>query len=313
MSKPERRSLKSPRHWVSWAGMALGWVLAQLPYGLQMMLGRRLGDLAYGVVPERRRIAAINLALCFPEKTPLERKRLLRAHFRSVGMGAVETAICWWSPAGKVRGLASIEGRHHLEDAVARGGGIILLSAHFTSLELGVRMGQLYLRELGVKTTAMYKPPHDPVVDYVMRTRRETHIGGKSIADNNLKGLLRALKKGNAVWYAGDQRARRRLGKMVDFFGQPAITHVAISRLARMTGATVVPFFTLRRADGRGYRLIVQAPLSDFPGSDELADAKRINALIEDVVRQAPEQYFWLHQRFRIKGRNPYEPASADA
>lgn len=306
----ERPSLKSPRHWPSWAGMGLGWLLGQLPYRLQMMLGRRFGDLARLVLAERRRVAAINLALCFPERTPQERKRLLRDHFRSVGMGALETAICWWGSADKIRRLAGIEGLHHLEDAVSRGGGIILLSAHFTSLELGVRMGQLYLRELGVETTAMYKPPHDPVVDHVMRTRRETHIGDRSIADSNLKGLLRALKRGDAVWYAGDQRARRRLGKVVNFFGQPAITHVAISRLAQMTGATVVPFFTLRRDDGRGYRLIVQAPLTDFPGSDELADARRINALIEDAVRQAPEQYFWLHQRFRIKGRNPYDAGS---
>ncbi len=293
--------------------MGLGWVLGKLPYRLQMALGRGLGDLAYYVVSERRRVATINLALCFPEKTRHERKQLLREHFRSVGMGAVETAICWWGSAAKIRRLASIEGLHHLEDAAARGGGIILLSAHFTSLELGVRMGQLYLRDVGVETTAMYKPPHDPVVDHVMRTRREAHIGGKSIADNNLKGLLRALKKGDAVWYAGDQRARKRLGRVVDFFGQPAITHVAISRLTAMTKATVVPFFTLRRADGRGYRLIVQAPLTDFPGADELADARRINALIEDVVREAPAQYFWLHQRFRIKGRNPYDAANTDA
>ncbi len=294
--------------------MGLGWLLAKLPYRLQMALGRGLGDMAYLLVRERRRVAAINLALCFPEKTRRQRRQLLRAHFRSVGMGAVETAICWWGNSAKIRRLANIEGLHHLEDAAARGGGIILLSAHFTSLELGVRMGQLYLRDLGVETTAMYKPPHDPVVDHVMRTRREAHIGGKSIADNNLKGLLRALKKGDAVWYAGDQRARKHLGKVVDFFGQPAITHVAIGRLAEMTKATVVPFFTLRRADGQGYRLIVQAPLTDFPGADELTDARRINALIEDVVREAPAQYFWLHQRFRIKGRNnPYDAANADA
>src|SRR5699024_5478009 len=188
---------------------------------------------------------------------------------------------------------------------------IILLSAHFTPLELGVRMGQLHLRRLGIETTAMYKPPHDPVIDHVMRTRRETHIGGRSIPHRDIKGFLRALKRGHAVWYAGDQRASVEHGENVEFFGRPALTHVAISRLAQMTDATIVPFFTLRRADGAGYRLIVQQPLEDFPGASRIDDARRINALIEAVIRRAPAQYFWLHKRFRLKRANAPDPYAA--
>src|SRR5699024_4445686 len=157
---------------------------------------------------------------------------------------------------------------------------------------------------------AMYKPPHDPVIDHVMRTRREAHIGGKSIPYKNVKGFIRALRRGDAVWYAGDQRAAKKQGGLVEFFGRPALTHTGSSRLAHMTDATIVPFFTLRRDDGQGYRLIVQAPLTDFPSGDDIADAHRINALIEAVVRRAPEQYFWLHQRFRTPAADPY---AADA
>lgn len=294
--------------------MGLGWLLGKLPYRAQMALGRGLGDLARLLVAERRRVAQINIGLCFPELSAQRRQTILREHFRSVGMGAMETAICWWGRDATINRLSGIEGLEHLQTAAERGKGIILLSAHFTSLELGVRIGQHYLRDFDIETTAMYKPPHDPVIDHVMRTRREAHIGaGKSIPYKDVKGFIRALRRGDAVWYAGDQRASKNQGALVDFFGRPALTHVAISRLAKMTGAAIVPFFTLRRDDGQGYRLIVQAPLADFPSGDDIADARRINGLIETVVRRAPEQYFWLHQRFRTQDANPYaaEPSAS--
>ncbi|MES1925750.1 lipid A biosynthesis lauroyl acyltransferase [Salinisphaera sp. T31B1] len=287
--------------------MGLGWLLSQLPYRLQMALGSWLGDIAYHVIGERRRVARINLKLAYPEMDEDERQSLLRAHFRSVGKGALETGICWWGRQSKVDRLTHIEGFEHLEAAATRGRGIILLSAHFTSLELGVRMAKPFLRELGYTTTAMYKAPHDPVVDHVMRTRREAHIGGASIPDDDVVSLLAALKRREAVWYAGDQKGDRRLSVLVDFFGQPARTHSAISRLARISRATVVPFFTLRRADGDGYRLIVKPPLDHFPSGDDRADAERINGIIEQVVAEDPAQYFWLHQRFKRKGHNPYK------
>lgn len=289
--------------------MGLGRLLSQLPYRFQMWLGARLGQLAAHVVPGRRRVAETNLRLCYPQLSDDARGDLLDAHFRSVGQGALETGICWWASQTKVDGLAHVEGLHHLEDAATRGRGIILLSAHTTSLELGVRLAQKYMVELGFQTTAMYKPPRDPVVERVMRTRREAHIGGASIADNDVVGLLAALRRGDAVWYAADQKAGQRLSVLVDFFGQPARTHVAVSRMAKMTKAEVIPFFTMRRADGRGYRLIIKPPLADFPSDDEAADARQINAIIESVVNEDPAQYFWLHQRFRRKGYNPYKPA----
>lgn len=288
--------------------MGVGWLIARLPYRFQMALGRGLGRVAYHAAGERRRVADINLRLCFPELGEGARRQLLRAHFRAVGMGAMETAFCWWGPRDRIAALADFEGLEHLEAAARQGRGIILLSAHFTALELGVRMAHQRLADLGYTTTAMYKAPHDPVVDHVMRSRREHHIGGASIRDDDVKGLLRALRRKDAVWYAADQKPPKRLGVVVDFFGQPARTHMALSRLARVSKASVLPFFTLRKADGSGYRLIIKPPIDDALGDDETDDARRINAMIESVVREAPEQYFWLHQRF--KGRavgNPYK------
>lgn len=286
--------------------MSLGWLIGVCPFRIQMALGRGLGNLAYWVVPERRRVAATNLKMCFPEYSGQEQHALLRAHFRSVGMGAVETLICWWGSSAKVERLCDLQGMENLEAAAASGRGIILLSAHFTSLELGVRMAKKPLKSLGVITTAMYKPPHDPVIDYVMRNRREHHIGEASIRQDQVKTLIRTLRNKRAVWYAADQRASEQAGIMVPFFGHMARTHVATTRLATMGDALVVPFFTIRRADNRGYKLIVLPALEDFPSGDDAADARRINHLIEEMARSAPEQYFWLHKRFQLEDVDPY-------
>lgn len=302
------KRLLAPRHWGMWLGMGVGWLMAMLPFPIQMWLGRRLGELACLILPGRRHVADVNLRICFPEYTDAQRRSLLWQHFRSVGMGALETVICWWAPDARIERLTDLEGLRNLEEAARTNRGMILLSAHFTSLELGVRMAQIHLQRQGVVTTAMYKAPHDPVVDHVMRRQRETHIGEASIGKDDVRGLLKALKRGRAVWYAADQKATNKFSAVLPFFGRPAHTNLATSRLAGMSGATVVPFFTLRRADARGYRLVVLPPLENFPSDDEQADAERINHLIEDIIRQAPEQYFWLHQRFKGPAvDNPYK------
>lgn len=302
----DNHPLWHPTYWLTWFAVGLCFLLGKLPYRLQMWLGSQLGALAWYLVPGRRRVAAINLKLCFPEKSAAERARLVRAHFRSLGMGAMETLICWWGPQRKIEQLTDLEGLRHLETAAEQGQGMILYSAHFTSLELGVRMAQIHLKRLGIVTTAMYKPPHNRVIDHVMQTRREKHIGEASISYKDVRGLIRALRSGRAVWYASDQKARQKGSVTVPFFGVPARCHVATGQIAKLTGAPIVPFFTLRRKDNRGYRLVVLPPLDNFPSGDDAADAIRLNQLIEPVIRQAPDQYFWIHKRFERDDHNPY-------
>lgn len=301
------RPLLTPRHWPSWLLMGLGWLVSQLPYRVQMWLGAKLGTLAARLVPRRRHIAAVNLKLGYPELTETQRHELLAAQFRSVGQGAMETGICWWGSQEKIDRLTHIEGQNNLEEAASRGRGIILLSAHTTSLEIGVRMLGPHLAALGYPSTAMYKPPHDPVVRYVMQTRREKHAGRPIISVDDVSSLLSALRRGEAIWYAADQRSRDRLSIEAEFLGQPAQTHTAIRQLARMTKATILPTFTLRRHDGQGYRLIIKPPLSDFPTSDEAADIRHLNAMIENLIQDDPAQYFWLHRRFKREGYDPYK------
>ncbi|MAA73511.1 MAG: lipid A biosynthesis acyltransferase [Salinisphaeraceae bacterium] len=302
--------LRHPRHWPSWILVGLARTLAHLPLPWLLQIGRTLSRLVYRLLPERRRIARVNLTYCFPELTPAERKRLLRRHFESVGMGAMETLFAWWRHDADMQDLGEIEGVEHLRNAAATGRGIILLSAHFTSLELGTRLARIKLAEEGVVTTAMYKPPHDPVIDRVMRRRRDHLIGESSIRYDRLKDFLRALKAGRAVWYAADQNAHNKFSAVLPFFGKPANTNLATSRLAAMSGAVVLPFFTLRKPGG-GYRLVVHPPLEQFPSGDDAADALRINHLIEQTVLEYPEQYFWLHRRFRLSEQNdPYRAAA---
>lgn len=305
MSKDKQNNpnLWAPRYWPTWFGLGLGWLISKLPYPLQMAIGRALGDLVRLLLKARRHIVAVNLELAFPELGEAERKALLRKHFRSAGQGVVETMITWWGSDERVRKLAHFEGLQHLRAARTAGRGIILLSAHFTSLELGVRMSTLH-----ADVTAMYKAPANPIIDRVMRASREHQVGKDVIPKDNIRGLIRALRDGQAVWYASDQSARNKFSAMVPFFGVPAMTNLATSRLAKMSNAIVLPFFTLRRDDGRGYRVIIQAPLDNFPGDDELADTLRVNRVIEDIVREAPAQYFWLHRRFkRNDGIDPYK------
>lgn len=267
-------------------------VLVLLPFPVQLALGRWLGRAAMGLLPRRRRIATVNLQLCFPELSEEQRKSLLKAHFESLGQGVFETAFTWWAPDRRLSGLAVAEGLEHIASARAGGRGVILLSAHFTTLEIGCRL--LLQSE---KFHPMYRRHENPLFEKVMRASRE-RLSENPIRRDDVRGLLRSLRQGHAVWYAPDQAYRGKNAGSVPFFGVPAATNLATTRLARTSGAPVLPFFSIRREDGR-YRLIILPALDNFPGDDPEADAARINAVVADTVRLAPEQYLWVHRRFK--------------
>ncbi|BAZ93018.1 lauroyl/myristoyl acyltransferase [Thiohalobacter thiocyanaticus] len=288
-------ALLAPRHWPTWLLLGLGWGTAQLPWPLQRALGRGLGRLLYRLARERRRIARINLELCFPELDARARAALLRQHFQSLGLGVIETAMSWWTPAQRLAGRYSVEGLEHLQAALDRGRGVILLSAHFTTLEIAGR-----LLALQTPFHVLYRRHKNPVFERAMRRARERHFE-RAIAREDMRGFLRSLKRNMPVWYAPDQDYGREKSVFTPFFGVPAATITATSRLAAASGAAVVPFFPERRADGRGYVLRLQPALADFPGASPEADAARINALIEAQVRTRPGQYLWAHRRFKTR------------
>lgn len=282
-----------PRHWPTWVVLGLLWCAARLPWGWQMACGRLLGRSALLLARRRRAIAATNLRLCFPELHGRRRAALLRKHFESFGMGVIEVAVSWWTPDSRLRALGQIEGLEHVHAALRRGKGVILLSAHFTSLEIGGRLLALHL-----PFHVVYRPNENPLVEAVMRRGRERRFD-KAIARDDIRGMLQSLKQNHAVWYASDQNYGHKHSVFAPFFGIPAATNTATTRIARISGAAVVPFFVERRSDGTGYSLRLLPALNDFPSGDVGADTQRINRLIEDQVRKAPEQYFWMHRRFK--------------
>lgn len=285
--------LLHPRLWPTWAGIALGWTISWLPVRVQIALGALLGMLACRVLPGRRHVVRVNLSLAFPELDEAARERLVDRHFRDLGIGVFETALAWFAPDWRLRGLGEVHGLEHLDAAQADGRGVLLLTGHFTTLEIGARFLCLAQRPFH----AMYRPYANPVMDYLMHGWRERRSGLPALPRDDLRQIVRALRNGRAVWYAPDQALDMRLSVIAPFMGAPARSLTATSRLAQMGRARVVPYFP-ERIGGR-YVIRFLPALDEFPGDDELADATRINQLIEQGVRQAPSQYFWIHKRYK--------------
>ena len=285
----------APGYWPTWMLLGVMWLVAQLPYRLQMGLGRMLGRMLAWIGHQRRGIAEVNLGLCFPELDATRRKALLRDHFQSLGMGVVEIAMSWWTPEKRLRKLVRIEGLEHLDRALARGRGVILLTGHFTSLEIGGRLLALF-----TPFHVLYRRHRNPLFEATMRRARERNFD-RAIPREDVRALLRSLKANMPVWYAADQDYGREQSLFVPFFGVPAATIIATSRLAAHSGAAVVPFFQRRLADGSGYLLQLYPALEDFPGATPEADARRINGILEERIREMPEQYLWVHRRFKTR------------
>jgi len=291
--------LLAPRHWPSWVGIGLLRAVASLlPMGALCGLGGWLGRLAMPFAGRRRAITETNIGLCFPEQSADERQQLVRRHFEALGMAVFEFCLGWWAPDRRLQDRVRVDGLDNLRAALERGKGVILLSAHFTTLEIGGRFLAMHGR--GLPLNAMYRRSDDPVVERVLRERRRQQFG-EPIGRDDVRAMLRALRDNEIVWYAFDQNFRSKHAVFAPFFGIPAATNTATSRLAGATGAAVVPFFTKRLDDGVSYVQRIDPALTDFPSGDPQADATRLNALIEGWVQEAPEQYLWSHRRFKTR------------
>jgi len=283
----------SIRYWPTWMAIAVLWCLSRLPFTWQLAIGRFIGRTFQQFAGRRRAIAAVNLSLCFPELSAGERDRILAEQFISMGIGVLEMAMSWWAPARRLKKLARVEGLQHLQDALDRDKGVILLSAHFTTLEIGGRLLALH-----TPFHVMYREHKNAAFDRVMKSARIRHFG-KAIPRGDLRGMLRSLQHNMPVWYAPDQDYGREQSIFVPFFGIPAASITATSRLARLSGAAVVPFFQTRLPGARGYRLTLYPPLDNFPGASVEEDTQRVNDIIEARIREQPGQYLWAHRRFK--------------
>lgn len=287
--------IHAPRFWPTWAGLALLRGLAELPMGMQLRLGSGLGELMYRLMPSRRRIAAENIRLSFPTLDSKRREELVRETFRSTAVGTLEGGLAWWGRDSRLRPRVTVEGLDRLEAARAQGKGVILLGGHYTTLEISGRLLSYHVSGL----CPVYKPARNAAFEAAMaRSRRRTF--DELLPSKDLRTILRALRRGKVVWYAPDQDFGRRNTVFAPFMGVQAASLTITGRLAAMSGAPVLPFYSERRPDGR-YRLRVGAPLPGFPSMDAVADASAVNAAIETQVRRAPAQYLWVHKRFRSR------------
>ncbi|NQD91160.1 lipid A biosynthesis lauroyl acyltransferase [Pseudomonas sp. CrR25] len=292
-----RGSFLHPRFWPLWLGLALLWLVVQLPYRVLLGLGRLLGALMYRVAGARRKIAARNLELCFPHLPAAERERLLKENFASTGIAFFEMAMSWWWPKPRLARLAHIEGLEHLQQAQADGQGVILMALHFTTLEIGAALlGQVHTID------GMYREHKNPVFDFIQRRGRERHnLDASAIEREDVRAMLKVLRGGRAIWYAPDQDYGPKQSLFVPLFGIQAATVTATTKFARLGRAQVLPFTQQRLADGGGYRLTIHPPLAGFPAESEEADCRLINQWIEQAVGACPEQYLWAHRRFKTR------------
>lgn len=289
------RSLLHPRYWVIWMMAGTLRLLVLLPFSGRVVVGNALGAVFHGLMGRRKHVAEVNLELCFPDLSEDERERLLKAHFAALGVAVLEMGAAWWASDRRLEGLAEIEGLEYLHAALEQGKGAILLSAHFVFLEIGLR---LFSRVM--PCYMIYRPNRNPLLDRIIQRGRTRHPG-EMLSRDDARGLLRALKRNNPVWYPPDMDHGRRNSVFADFFGQPAATVKATARYAKMSGAPVIPFYFFRKSGFGGYRIVLLPPLEDFPSGDEQKDARRVNAVLEAEIRKHPEQYLWAHRRFKTR------------
>lgn len=304
---PLQRKFFAPRFWLNWLGLALMRLSVYLPATSRSAVARLIGSGFGRFSGKKYHVARRNIALCFPELSAAEQQRLLQKNLHSVGMMPLETALSWWASDKTLTKIADFAGLEHLQAALDKGRGVILLTGHFTPMELGGR-----LMMLKQPLHVMFHHLKNPLMNQVMLHYRQKHSEG-SILQADLRGLLRALKANKVVWYAPDQDFGGKTAVFAKFFGVTAATIVALSRLAGKSGAAVVPFMPCRQADGR-YLLQLFPALDNYPGADDLQDAQRLNDWLEAQIRLYPEQYLWVHRRFKTQpdGRGHlYSQASA--
>jgi KDO2-lipid IV(A) lauroyltransferase len=284
-----------PRHWPMWLLLAFMHAVAKLPPRWQLRVGRWFGALLRRFKKREERIARRNIELCFPDLSAAQQRQLLDAHFEAVGMSFVEMGIGWFTPIERLLTRVDIHGREHLEGVLAEGRGALLTGGHFTPLEVGFAV----LEGLTPRVATMYRTQRNAMMDVMIR-RGRYRFAKQQIPRDNVRALLRTLRDGYAVGYLPDQTYLGNQSEMLPFFGEPAVTNTATSKLASISGCAVLPYFFRRLPSGR-YRVDIGAPLADFPSDSPRRDAERLFGLLEAYIRLAPEQYLWLYKKF--KGR----------
>ena len=273
--------------------MGLLRLICLLPHGAVLAIGRAFGRIAFRFGGSRRAIVRRNVELCFPDRTSAEHDDLTYEHFKALGMSIVEMGLGRWASDAHLQSITEIVGIEHLQNAVRNGHGVILLSAHFTTLEISGRLIAQHTPGLD----AVYRKNRSDFITELQRSGRERSVDS-TIEKRDIKKIIRSLRNGRVVWYAPDQSYNRKGSIVVDFFGVATMHTTATSSLARLGKAVTIPFFPCRKADG-SYLMTVLPPFENFPSDDPLDDTRRYIKVLEDHIRTCPEQYLWVHRKFK--------------
>jgi KDO2-lipid IV(A) lauroyltransferase len=294
-SKQDRLQLASPLYWPAWACLGLLWSINQLPFRWQIGIGAALGKFVYLFKSKLKTITLTNIKLCFPDYTPAKCDALAKKSFAELGMGLIEAGMAWWLPDEKLKAIYQIHGIENVDAAFAKGKGIILLGPHFTCLEMIARLLGMHY-SFGV----MYRPHKKKFIAYIHeRFRQRKTI--QHIPRHRMRELLRALNNNTAIWYAYDVDGGPKRSVFAPLFGIQTASLTAVSRVAELSGATVVPISFYRREKEFGYDIYLGDAIANFPTDDLVADATRLNASLEEAIRRKPEQYVWQYKRFKTR------------
>lgn len=286
----------APKYWATWLGLGVLRLSCYLPFAWLIHIGTALGWMGFYLLPGRRRITRTNVRLAFPDLNEQQQLSIVKHSFYSASIAIFESAFSWWGSDSKIRPLYQIEGLEHLQTAKKAGKGVILLGGHYTTLEISGRL--LAYESPDIFPT--YKRAHNRLFEAVM-THQRRRVSAGLIKSSDMRAILRCLKDNKIVWYAPDQDFGIQNSVFAPFMGVPTATLTITARLAKRSGAPVLPFYSERLPHQQGYRLRVGAPLKSFPTGNDVADATAINHAIEQQVRRTPEQYLWGHRRFKTR------------
>lgn len=288
-------SFINPLYWPAGLGLSLLWLITRLPHRWQIRLGEGLGKLLYRFPTKLNQTTHKNIQLCFPEYNSEQRKQLAKKSFAALGAGLIEAAMAWWLPEKKLNYLVKINGLEHVEKAFAKGKGIVLLGPHCTCLEI---VGRL----LGMKYSfaVMYRPHKKKLISYIHERFRQQHYVNY-IPRHRVRQLLKTLKNNMAIWYAYDIDAGHKGSVFAPFFGIQTASLTSVSRIIRLSDATIIPINFYRREDNLSYEVDLLPAVENFPTGDLVQDATRLNKILEEAIRTHPEQYVWQYKRFKTR------------
>ena len=293
----------NPKYWPLWILLGVLYAITWLPYAMQMWLGKQLGRLLYKLVKSRRKIAARNIELCFPDMSKQEQDAIVKQTIENTGIAMMETSMAWWWPNWRVNRISSFKGLEHLEKAKAEGKGVLLLAAHKLHLEMD---GRIFGNS--VPSVGFYRPHDNPLYEYFQyhgRCRTNKYMVGK----RNVKGLIASLNATEVCFYLPDQDYGRNRCEFVPFFAvEDTATTTGTLLFAADANCVVIPLISHRLPNNQGYELELQPPFENFPSNDPAADVTRVNQWVEQAVLKDISQYMWVHRRFKTQ-QDPDAPS----